>query len=86
MRLVRKFFEKELYNTRSQKGGLNMKRLEYNIEIARAPKPNNHKLNVYVEQIYIDGFGKKFIDRKLFDTILPSEKDITIKQIHNIYN
>ena len=63
-----------------------MKLQETLIEIARCKKPNNHKLDVYVEQVYIDGFGKQFIDRKLFDTILPSEKDLIIKQIHNIYN
>lgn len=56
------------------------------IEIARAKKPNNHKLDVYVDEIYIDTFGKEFTIRKLFDTILPSEKERTIKQIHNIYN
>ena len=62
-----------------------MNKIETLIEIARAKKPNDHKLDVYVEIVYIDSFGKKFVDRKLFDTILPSEKDQVINQIHNIY-
>lgn len=62
-----------------------MKKPETLIEIARAKKPNQHMLDVYVEQIYIDNFGKRFVDRKLFDTIVPSEKSKIIAQIHNIY-
>ena len=67
------------------KEGEEMKRIQYNIEMKKACKPNNHKIDVYVIQEYIDGFGKSFEDRKLFDTILPSEKDTILAQIHNIY-
>ena len=62
-----------------------MKKLGINIEVVRALKPNNHKIDVYIEEKFMDAFGKECTFRKLFDTILPSEKDMIIKQIHNIY-
>ena len=62
-----------------------MLKLNYTVEMRQAPKSDNHKLNVFVLQNYINDFGKTYTIRKLFDTILPSEKDLIIKQIQNIY-
>ena len=62
-----------------------MKMIEYNIEVARAKAPNNHKLDIYIISKYRDMFGKISEIRWKFDTVMPYEKDNTISQIHNVY-
>lgn len=62
-----------------------MKMIEYNIEIARAKAPNNHKLDIYIISKWMDRFGKISEVRRRFDTIMPYKKDNIVRQIHNIY-
>ena len=62
-----------------------MKLIKITIDIKKAPKPDDHKFDIYIVRHHIDSFGKDYIQRKIWDTCLNSDIENSIKQAENVH-